>query len=85
MWLNQLKIAVVQRDLTLLNTLLDDIPTLEDPKDIESAQVLLNEAATVFTKLKDETAISMKKMKKSIEFLRSTHSQKKTNKLDIKS
>lgn len=84
MWLNQLKIAIVQRDISLLSTLLEDIPTLEDPKDIESAQVLLAEASEIFKKLQDETAASMKKMKKSIEFLRATHSQQ-TNKLDIKS
>ena len=84
MWLNQLKIAIVQRDITLLSTLLDNIPTLEDPKDIESAQVLLAEASEIFKKLKDETASSMKKIKKNIEFLRSTHSQK-INRLDIKS
>ena len=84
MWLNQLKIAIVQRDMTLLNALLNDIPALEDPKDIESAQVLLTEASEIFKKLKDETATSMKKIKKNMEFLRSTHSQT-INKLDIKS
>jgi len=84
MWLNQLKIAVVQKDMALLNTLLDDIPTFDDSQDIESAQILLQEAFQIFQKLKDDTAISMKQMKKNIDFLKSTQAPRSA-KLDIKS
>jgi len=83
MWLNQLKIAVVQKDMALLNTLLDDIPTFDDSQDIESAQILLQEAFQIFQKLKDDTAISMKQMKKNIDFLKSTQAPRSA-KLDIK-
>jgi len=84
MWLNQLKIAVVLQDMALLNTLLDDIPAFDNAEDIESAQILLQEASQIFEKLKDDTSISMKKMKQNIDFLKSTEPPK-TNKFDIKS
>lgn len=84
MWLNQLKIAVVQKDMELLSSLLDDIPTLEDAKDIETALYLLQEAASITQQLKDETATSMTQIKKNIDFLNSATADK-TAKFDITS
>ena len=84
MWLNKLKVAVVQRDTELLETLLDDLPQLEDEKDIEEALYLLAEATKIVQELKDETAASMVQMKKNIDFLNSTTANK-TAKFDITS
>jgi len=84
MWLNKLKVAVVQRDTELLETLLDDLPQLEDTKDIEEALYLLAEATKIVQELKDETAASMVQMKKNIDFLNSTTANK-TAKFDITS
>ena len=84
MWLNQLKIAVVQKDVALLGSLLEEIPTLEDAKEIEQARFLLKEATEIVQKLKDDTAASMVQMKKNIDFLNSTKSDK-TSKFDITS
>ena len=84
MWLNQLKVAVVQKDTELLSSLLDNIPTLEDAKDIETTLYLLNEATTLTQELKDETATSMKQIKKNIDFLNSAVADK-TAKFDITS
>ncbi len=84
MWLNQLKIAIVQKDMELLGSLLEDIPTLEDSKEIETALFLLQEATTLTQQLQDETAASMKQIKKNIEFLNSATADK-TAKFDITS
>ena len=78
MWLNQLKVAVVQRDTELLSSLLDDIPTLEDAQDIETALYLLQEATTIMQQLKDETAVSMKQIKKNIDYLNSSVADQKS-------
>jgi len=84
MWLNQLKIAVLQKDFEKINSLLDDMPTLSNPKDLETAAYLLAEASSLAKVLKADTAASMKQMKKSINFLNSTQAPI-TGSLDIKS
>ena len=84
MWLNRLKVAVVQRDTELLETLLDDLPLLEDARDIEEALYLLAEATKIVQELKDETAASMVQMKKNIDFLNVTK-REQTSKFDITS
>ncbi len=84
MWLNQLKVAVVQKDTELLGSLLENIPTLEDAKEIETAIYLLQEATTLTQQLKDETAASMKQIKKNIDFLNSAVADKAA-KFDITS
>lgn len=84
MWLNQLKIAVVEQDMELLGSLLDDIPILEDAQDIESALYLLREATSFTQQLKNETATSMTQIKKNLDFLNSATADK-TAKFDITS
>ncbi len=84
MWLNKLKVAVVQKDVELLETLLDDLPEVQDSKEIEEALYLLKEAVQIIQQLKDETATSMQQMKKNIDFLNSTTANK-TAKFDITS
>ncbi len=76
MWLKKLKIAVVQKDTKSLEVLLDDIPTLEDAKEIEKARYLLQEAQKIVQNLKDETGASMAQMKKNIDFLNATTANK---------
>ena len=82
MWLNQLKIAVVQKDVEQLEKLLDDLPKLDDAKEIEEALYLLHEATNILQNLKDKTAASMAQMKKNIDFLNSTEANR-TAKFDI--
>lgn len=84
MWLTNLKIAIVQKDPDLLNALLEDIPKLEDAKEIESAIYLLREGTELMHILKDETENSMKQLKKNLKYLRSTE-VKQSSKLDIRS
>jgi len=82
MWLNQLKIAIVQKDVELLDSLLQDIPQLQDEKEIESALYLLQEATVLLQTFKEEAASSMQQIKKNLDFLNSTEA-KKTAKFDI--
>ena len=83
MWLNKLKIAIIEKNPNALGKLLDDIPQLQSSKEIEEAIYLLKEATSLVESLKDETKASMKQIKKNLDFLRSTDIPT-SNKLDIK-
>lgn len=85
MWLNQLKIAVSQKDIELLDSLLSDIPNLTEKEELDSAIVLLAQAKEIIQNLQNETAASMKQIKKNLEFLKSTETTKKPHRLDVKS
>ena len=84
MWLNSLKIAIVEKNTDKIDTLLNDIPQLESKEEIEEALYLLREASELIHTLKDETSHSMRQIKKNLQFLRSTDIPTST-KLDIKS
>jgi len=84
MWLTKLKIAIIEKNPDALNRLLDDIPQLQSPKEIEEAVYLLKEATALINDLKDETKVSMKQIKKNLDFLRSTDIPT-SKKLDIRS
>ena len=84
MWLNKLKIAIVEKNTDALDKLLDEIPKFSDAKEIQEAAYLLREASELLHSLKDETALSMKQIKKNIAFLKSTQVQPSA-KLDIRS
>jgi len=83
MWLNKLKIAIIEKNVDLLSELADNIPELTDAKDIQEAIFLLREASELVHTLKDKTSNSMKQIKKNIDFLRSTEIPT-SKKLDIK-
>ncbi len=84
MWLTSLKVAIVERNTDRLNELIDDIPQLEKEEDIKQAIYLLKEATELVQKLQNETSVSMKQMKKNIDFLKSTQ-HRTSNRLDIRS
>jgi len=84
MWLNKLKIAIIEKNTNALGKLLDDIPQLKTQKEIEEAIYLLKEATSLMNNLKEETKASMKQIKKNLDFLRSTDIPT-SKKLDIKS
>lgn len=84
MWLNKLKIAIVEKNPDALSKLLEGVPQLEDKKEIEEAIYLLKEVTTLMNSLKDETEASMKLIKKNLDFLRSTDIPT-SKKLDIRS
>jgi len=84
MWLNQLTIAIVEKDTDKIDELLINIPTFNNVDDMRSAQALLKESLVLLHTLKDATASSMKQLKKNIDYLNSTQTET-INKLDIKS
>jgi len=83
-WLTKLKIAIVEKDTSAVDALLDEIPNFEDLKDVKEAMYLLKEALELLYSLRDETAVSMAQIKKNIEFLQSTRPTNK-NTLDVSS
>lgn len=84
MWLDKLKIAVIEKNGDAIGKLLDDVPELKDKKEIEEAVYLLREASKVVYALREETSASMKQIKKNLDFLRSTDIPT-FKKLDIRS
>ncbi len=84
MWISNLKIAVIEKNADALNRLMDDVPNLKDEKEIEEAIYLLKEAIALINSLKDDTSVSMKLIKKNLDFLRSSDGLHHSN-LDIKS
>ncbi len=79
MWLNQLKIAVVQEDTKLLEKLLDDVPTSLKDKELKQAINLLNQASVILHRLKDETSKQMVKIKQNINFIKNSQIDKKNS------
>jgi len=84
MWLNKLQLAIIDKDPKKINTLVEQMPQLESIDDMKKASVLIKEALKLLHTLKDETASSMKQLKKHQDFLKST-TQSKINRLDITS
>ncbi len=84
MWLNELKIALIQKDIDKLDELVDDLPNLEKAEEIDEALHLLAAATTFITELRNETHTSMIQMQKNIKFLKSTQAPL-VSKLDINS
>ena len=84
MWLNELKIAIVQEDTTKIENLVDNLPTLTTAREIDEAQHLITAATSLLQKLRDNTQASMIQMQKNINFLKSTQAPT-TSKLDINS
>lgn len=84
MWINSLKIAIIEKNTESLNKLLDEIPEFTEKKDIEEALYLLRESSELLHSLKDEASKSMKLIKKNLQFLKSTDIPT-SKKLDIKS
>ena len=84
MWLNKLKIAVIEKNIDAIDALLADLPTFKSIEEMNEAQYLFKEVEKLLTSLKDETQTSMQQINKNLTFLRSTQT-KPTTTLDIKS
>ena len=82
MWLKELKIALIEEDVEKMDILLDNLPDLQQPKEIETALYLIKQASTLVENFRDETFVSMTQMQKSINFLKSTQAPN-INKFDI--
>ncbi|MDF1876156.1 hypothetical protein JHD48_10470 [Sulfurimonas sp. SAG-AH-194-I05] len=81
MWVNKLKIAIIQKDAEAIDSLLDHMPEFDASKDLETiteVMYLFREASEVLYILQDETASSMQKIKKNINFLKANVSETKS-------
>ncbi|WP_294962430.1 hypothetical protein [Sulfurimonas sp.] len=83
MWLTDFKIAVVEENVDALDKLFDNVPHFTELSDIEEAVYLLKEAMELVQTLKEDTADKMSRIRKNINFLKSTHAPA-IKKLDIK-
>ena len=83
MWLNELKIAIVEQNPQSIEKLLNNFPEFKEMTQATEALYLLNEASLLMQTLKNETSSSMQQIKNNIDYLRSTTSEQKQN-LDIK-
>lgn len=83
MWIKKLQIAIIEKDTDAIDLLINSMPKFENVKDIEAAMYLLRETLNLVSNLKDETSLTMKQLKKNIDFLGSTRVQTK-NSLDLR-
>jgi len=71
MWLNQLKAAVVTKDTKRFALLLEEVPKLENPQEIEEALYLIEAAKGILEEFKVQTQASMVQLQKNKAFLNS--------------
>lgn len=83
-WLNNLKIAIIEKNTDAIDDLLEELPKFENMEEMKEAQYILKEAAILLHTLKNETQTSMRQIEKNLSFLRATEAKSSTT-LDIKS
>lgn len=83
MWLEQMQVALVEKDIDTIKELIEAPLAFETPQEMQKAQYLLANAAELLQTLKKETALAMSKIKKNREFLQATQDKLK-NKLDTR-
>jgi len=72
MWLKKLKIAIIENNTDQLNSLMDSLPQLNNPKEIKEALNLIQLAKKSVENLQNETQESIQQMKKNLDFLKAT-------------
>ena len=82
MWIQEFKIALVEENIQKLAELADADLQFDTIEEIQEAMYLIKQADVLFHRLKNETAVAMKQLKKNINFLRATEAPV-ANKLDI--
>lgn len=75
MWLTKLKKALVLEEVERISLLLDEMPQFETLSQMEEAAYLLQQSKTLIETKKIQTAHSLKQLKNSIDFLKSTQPQ----------
>ncbi len=82
-WLDTLKVALIEKNTTLLGTLIETVPSFSN-KEAEVAHFLAQEVVVLLQTLQDEARVSMQQIDKSLQFLRATE-RPKLRRLDITS
>ncbi len=74
MWLNEFKVALVQKDIPSLELLISSMPEFDSIEEMKEASFLILEAQNLLESLKSGTQKSLQQIKRNIEFLKSAHS-----------
>jgi len=82
MWIQEFKIALIEEDTQKLAELADADLQFCSVTEIEEAMFLIKQANELCVKLKSDTALSLKQLKKNIDFIRATEAPP-SYKLDI--
>lgn len=84
MWYRELQIAIIEKDTQKIGELVNSMPHFKTIDEMSRAQHLLVEAGSLIDTLREEAALTMKQLKKHIDFLKSTQDSA-PNKLDLRS
>ena len=84
MWLTDFKIAIIEKNIDKLDSLIDEVPSNMSQKEIENALYLIDQAADIVSDLKSELFKSMQKTRNNLRFLNVTNTAP-ISKLNIKS
>ena len=84
MWLKRFKLAIVQKDISAIDTLLSEMPAFETREELEEAAWLTKEALGLMTSLQSENERALLQLRKNREFLKSAQSDA-PSRLDVKS
>lgn len=86
-WIDRLTLSIIKKDTDAIDYLLDTMPkfsAVDDMKEIKEVLYLFKEALELLYVLRDETAVSMRQIKRNIDFLGANMSNT-TNRLNVKS
>jgi hypothetical protein len=70
-WLNSLKIAIIEENITQIDTLVTKLPDFESKDRAKEALALISESIKIVNLHKSKTLESMNKLKKTKAFLES--------------
>ena len=76
MWLKEFKIAIAERDSDKIDALSLNIPIFDSVDKMNEALYLIKEATKLIQTFQDETLQTKNKLKKNIEFMKSTQRAK---------
>lgn len=77
-WIENFTIAIVEKNSIQIGKLIETMPAFETKDEASWARALIQEALRVMEVQKDETLISMQKIKKTQAFLMSSTPKRKT-------
>ncbi|MBN2870991.1 MAG: hypothetical protein JXK04_08570 [Campylobacterales bacterium] len=83
MWLSKFKAALVLEETDRIATLAEEMPLFDSPQEMEEAAYLLNQARELMEQNKLQTAQTLKQLKNTLDFLKSTQAHSASS-LNIK-
>jgi hypothetical protein len=67
-WINEFKIAVIEKDIEKADELLDKIPRFKEVEQMQTAYALIEEAKKIALKEQEKLRCDMQNLKKSKKF-----------------